>query len=279
MGRALQHLTATSENWADIRKLIAHPLRLFLTFDGLVWTAAWVRLAEPLPLFIANRPVMPAVPCYQSNMPLELSRPADPLDNKLDPRIPLTEEVVGVALETFTDAIGLMVFFNNSFFAVYEKSVNLENVVSSVPSRFGGLRVQVTHNAISVSSGNTESSPNDGEVQEEQILPGSSIWVKGPHFGGPPLGKPRRGAKGTARLVPALVHGSSARAGLLIERPSGEVFLTTVSHLLVIHNDFINRGEKAYKLARTKPAVLGAKLHLDPAGEPVCVHRCSSRHE
>jgi hypothetical protein len=163
MGRALRHLTATAENCSEIWQLIPHPLRLFLVFHGLVWAAACqVLLPEPLPLFIANIPVMQAVPCCLlfSTSPWKPRRPADPLaDLKLDPRIPLPEEVVRVALQAFPDAIGFMVFFDYRFCAVYEKSVDLEDIVPLVPSRFGGHWVEVTHDSISFSSGDPTSTP------------------------------------------------------------------------------------------------------------------------
>ena len=75
----------------------------------------------------------------------------------------------------------------------------------------------------------------------QAITPGSPIWVKGPHQGHPNLGE-------AGAYIPALVLGSSARAGLLIQSPSGASFLTTVAHLFVTHNEHINRGEKAFRL-------------------------------
>jgi hypothetical protein len=51
-------------------------------------------------------------------------RPADPLlDRELGPRIPIPEDVVHVALDTFPDAIALMTFFDGSI-VVHDDPVN-----------------------------------------------------------------------------------------------------------------------------------------------------------
>jgi hypothetical protein len=42
-----------------------------------------------------------------------------------------------------------------------------------------------------------------------------------------------------------------ARAGLIIQRASGELFLTTVTHLLIIHNHLTTTEEEAFGLSPT----------------------------
>jgi hypothetical protein len=99
-------------------------------------------------------------------------RPPDPFgDLKLDPRIPLPEEVVRVAIQAFPDAIRFMVFFNYSFLVVYEKSVDLEGIESLVPSSFGGLCVKVTHDSISFSSSAEEKKDETPAEEKKEEAP------------------------------------------------------------------------------------------------------------
>ena len=284
MGRALKHLTVTYENYQEIRKQLPKYLRLFISFRGLMWKFSHPNPPEPVPLFIANRPV--SLPIYPygpvTTVVWEPPRPADPLDHQLNPLLPLPDTVVQIALETFPGAVAFMTFFAGTFFVAYD-DFDMTEMFPLIPERFGGLMVGATNNSFSHScSGQEQSTGEVGQMSQEitsgpgqapgvvgeasqAVTPGSLIWVKGPHQGHSNLGEiPRAGA-----YMPALVLGSSARAGLLIRSPSGESFLTTVAHLFVTHNEHINRGEKAFRLPQTRPNILGTKVHLAHDGDPV----------
>jgi hypothetical protein len=127
--------------------------------------------------------------------------------------------------------------------------------------------VEATHNSFCYSSGNPQSAQDSVERVPTEIDPGNRICIKGPHHGKPSLGKMPKGA---GRYLPAMVEGSSARAGLIVQNPAGDTFLTTVSHLVVMHNELVHRGEKAYGLELTNQAVVGTEVRLAQEGEPVC---------
>ena len=303
MGRALKHLTVTSENYREIRKQLPKYLRVFISFRGPMWMFSHPNPPEPVPLFIANRPV--SLPMYAygpvTTVVVEPQRPADPLDRRLDPLLPLPDTIVQIALQTFPGAVAFMTFFDGTFFVAYD-DFDMAEMLPLIPERFGGLRVGATNNSFSyscaghekstgvvgqvsqeITSGPEQAFGEVGEVSQEitsgpeqapgevsevsqAITPGSPIWVKGPHQGHPNLGEIPRGA---GAYIPALVLGSSARAGLLIQSPSGASFLTTVAHLFVTHNEHINRGEKAFRLIQTKPKIVGTKAHLTHDGDTV----------
>jgi hypothetical protein len=274
----------------NIRQSLPEGLKDFIHFDGLVWALAYAPKLEDVPLFIANRPVMLPPPGFTPFTTTALSPepPKDPLTFKINPLVPVPDEVLAIACTVFPEAKMFLTLFDSSFIVVYGQEVMCHNMVPFMPETFGGLTVDLVNDDFDFSAsgdeaetsdisamGNAESSDTssvvDGaepsDTDTKKIVPGNTLFIRGPLYG-------QESAKTIPTkafpFIPHIYHGTNARVGLLVRDPADNVVsLTTVSHLPICHNESVRCGEKLLGGSADPGSVVGTEVRFEADGQPV----------
>jgi hypothetical protein len=254
----------------DLVRFLPDALSPFIHFDGLVWVLSHTKEPNSVPLFIANRPVLlppPAFTPFTTTVMLN-PRPKDPLGFKLNPVLPLPDAAIDVARNVFPQAKAFLMLFDSSFVVVYDPTeVQCHQMTMVVPKRFGGLVVELDYNYFNFSCAlGPELAPRTPESTVVKIVPGNQLFLQGPRYGQEPTNPIPRDAN---QFIPHIYYGASARSGLLVRDSDDNVFLTTVSHLPILHNEYVSRGERLLGASAITRPVVGTEVRFEAGDEPV----------
>ena len=274
-GSILAEETATQENWETLKEGLA--IGRFLHFTGAVWTCDVTECIEdPIPLFIAQAPVVipPPVWCPVTTIVHLRQPPPDPLTSRIDPIKPLGESTALKAFEAFPGAIALMKFIDGTFVIVYPQDTDCADLMDMVPTTFGGLAVDLTTDKIAPCTDGMpaepveESGPQSGSDKIE-LYPGRPLIVRGLLHDQEPIRHRKASAK-AARLLPYIYDSTQASAGVLLDSGGGEVVLTTVSHLPLLHQRYTRKAIKELSLKLQRPeTALGMEVYTNDFNFPV----------
>jgi hypothetical protein len=232
----LRELKASFENEKDIRRLLPAYLK-GIQFMGHVWSVFDFPVldSDAVPLFIANVPVQPPVPCFRpTTLYAYVARPQDPIQHRIDPLQVLSDESAAVALAVFAEAESFLIFFDETFVAIYNQDVDCGSMAQYLPETFGGLRVLLANRPTVVTSNPKgkekeevplESASDTGHsssLDRLKIKPGFPIKVRGNKYGEPiPFDMDHKGV---------INHtDSTGTAGVLLDM-DGEQYLTMATH-------------------------------------------------
>jgi len=232
----LRELKASFETEKEIRRLLPAYLQ-GIQFMGHVWSVFdfLVLDSDAVPLFIANAPVLLPVPCFRpTTLYAYVARPQDPIQHRIDPLQVLSDESAAVALAVFAEAESFLIFFSETFVAIYNQDVDCGSMAEYLPETFGGLRVILANRPTIVTSNakgkekeevpleSASDAGHSSSLDRLTIKPGFPIKVRGKKYGKPiPLHMdPKRIINHT---------DSTGTAGVLLDM-DGEQYLTMATH-------------------------------------------------
>ncbi|KAL1963502.1 hypothetical protein VTN77DRAFT_8083 [Rasamsonia byssochlamydoides] len=285
----------SDENWESLMERLSPALRRSVRFTGAVWSVdITTDISEPIPLFIAQAPVVVAPPPPPVWSPATTTvslfkKPPDPLfDTPIDPTKALGEDVALKAFEAFPGSVAFLKFLDGTFIVVYPQGTDCSKLVDTIPTLFGRLPVDMATDkmvpcidrdeisAQPMESGAplVESATQGLPEGQVELYPGSRLTIRGPLFGQKPTAS-KKIPPNTTHFLPYICDAPEASAGVLVDTGNGEVALTTVSHFPLLHQRYTRKAIKALslKLDRPKTAV-GLKVYSDNHESPVAdVHR------
>ena len=193
---------------------------------------------QPVPLFIANRPVLVPVraqsPLSTSFQPAMLPDPLPQLSLRAD--VWMSEHHVRFAFSQFPGCLGFMVFFDRRLLVIFPRGHDCIRAMPGLPEEFGGLRVGAAVEAGHFSLGDAEQTEgNRGTIPTPApptVQPGEAIYLHGPLYGAAP---PANIAPEDLKHIAPLYDSQKASIGLLLDLGEEGHMLSTVSHLAGEH--------------------------------------------
>lgn len=250
-GQALGTIVATKENAEYVMMLFPDWLSPpFANFDGRVWKVGCVDPPQPVPLIIANRPVLVPVraqtPLSTAFLPARLL--PDPLPEiSVSADVWMSEHHVRFAFSRFPGCLGFMVFFDRRMLVIFPKGHDCIQATNGLPETFGGLMLGAAEEAGRFSGGGGEQTERSENTMTAPALPtapptvrpGEPIYLHGPLYGAAPSAS--IAPEDLSQIAP-LYGSQKASIGLLLDLGEEGHMLTTVSHLAGEHLRAIDRA-------------------------------------
>lgn len=210
----------------------------FANFDGRVWSVGCIHPPQPVPLFIANRPVLVPIraqsPLSTAFQPEMLPDPLPQLSLRADVWLP--DNHVKFAFSQFPGCLGFMIFFDRTLLVIFPKGYKCLEALNQLPEEFGGLMVGLAEEAGRFSLADTGQQPEGRKITVPAaappiVRPGESIYIHGPLYGADP--PPNIKSEDLDRIAP-LYDSQKASIGLLLDlgEDSEGHMLSTVTHLV-----------------------------------------------